>query len=167
VARLNYISGEISIQPGGVNDWVQGNINRPLTSSDRVWADKDARAELQLGGAALRVDSNTSLTLVNVSDNNPRPYGTVRGGELLITATPFNTYARTTSDAPRSHSSPTYNISNNTSATRPSSHSYSYSQPSRLMSHSQPTHMAPYSAPSHLAHYSQPRRGAAVHILRQ
>jgi hypothetical protein len=70
VARLNYINGEVSIQPGGVNEWVQGNINRPLTSSDRVWADKDARAELQLGGAALRVDSNTSLTLVNVSDNN-------------------------------------------------------------------------------------------------
>ena len=70
VARLNYMSGDVSIQPGGVNDWVQGNINRPLTSSDRVWADKDARAELQLGGAALRLDNSTSLTLVNVSDNN-------------------------------------------------------------------------------------------------
>ena len=31
-----------------MNDWVQASINRPLTSSDRVWADKDARAELQL-----------------------------------------------------------------------------------------------------------------------
>src|SRR3954471_1997594 len=70
VARLNYISGQVSIQPNGVNDWVTASINRPLTSSDRVWADKDSRAELQLGGAALRLDGNTSMTLVNVSDNN-------------------------------------------------------------------------------------------------
>src|SRR3954467_3667372 len=70
VARLSYLTGEVSVQPGGANDWVQANINRPLTSSDRVWADKDSRAELQLGGASLRVDNNTSLTLVNVSDNN-------------------------------------------------------------------------------------------------
>jgi hypothetical protein len=70
VARLNYISGEVSIQPNGVNDWVQASINRPLTSSDRVWADKEARAELQMGSASLRLDNSTSLTLVNVSDNN-------------------------------------------------------------------------------------------------
>ena len=70
VARLNYISGQISIQPNGVDEWVAANINRPLTSSDRVWADKDSRAELQLGGAAMRLNSETSLTLVNVADNN-------------------------------------------------------------------------------------------------
>lgn len=70
VARVSYLSGEVSIQTGGVNDWVQANINRPLTSSDRLWADNDSRAELQMGGASLRVDNNTSMTLVNVSDNN-------------------------------------------------------------------------------------------------
>jgi len=69
VARLSYLSGEVSIQPGGVNDWVQANINRPLTSSDRLWADNNSRAELQMGGGSLRVDNNTSMTLVNVSDN--------------------------------------------------------------------------------------------------
>ena len=70
VARVSYLSGEVSIQPGGVNDWVQANINRPLTSSDRLWADNNSRAELQMGGGSLRVDNNTSMTLVNVSDNN-------------------------------------------------------------------------------------------------
>lgn len=70
VARLNYISGQISIQPNGVNEWVAPAINRPLTSSDRVWADKDSRAELQLGGGSIRLNSETSLTLVNVADNN-------------------------------------------------------------------------------------------------
>src|SRR6201997_2140620 len=66
--RLQYISGAVSIQPGGVNDWVEGVVNRPLTTSDRVWTDKEARAELHLGSAALRMNAETSLTLTNVSD---------------------------------------------------------------------------------------------------
>jgi hypothetical protein len=66
--RLQYISGAVSIQPGGVNDWVAGVVNRPLTTSDRVWTDKEARAELHLGSAALRMNAETSLTLTNVSD---------------------------------------------------------------------------------------------------
>jgi hypothetical protein len=67
--RLKYISGAVSIQPGGVDDWVAGIVNRPLTNSDRVWTDKDARAELHLGSAALRMSAETSLTLTNVSDD--------------------------------------------------------------------------------------------------
>ena len=67
--RLQYISGAVSIQPGGVNDWVEGVVNRPLTTSDRVWTDKEARAELHLGSAALRMSAETSLTLTNVSDD--------------------------------------------------------------------------------------------------
>src|SRR5215470_11743701 len=69
VARLQYISGAISVQPGGVKDWVEGAVNRPLTTADRVWADKDSRAELHLGNSLVRVNSETSLTLTNVSDN--------------------------------------------------------------------------------------------------
>lgn len=69
VARLQYISGEVSLQPGGVNDWVAANLNRPLTTSDRVWTDKDSRAELNVGTGFLRMNSESSLTLSNVSDN--------------------------------------------------------------------------------------------------
>lgn len=67
--RLKYISGAVSIQPGGVNDWAAAVVNRPLTTSDRVWTDKEARAELNLGSAALRMNAETSLTLTNVSDD--------------------------------------------------------------------------------------------------
>ena len=42
--------------------------NRPLTTADRVWADKDSRGELQLGGALMRISAETSMTLTNVSD---------------------------------------------------------------------------------------------------
>jgi hypothetical protein len=68
VVRLKYMSGDVSMQPGGVDDWVAAVLNRPLTSADRVWTDKDARAELQLGSAALRMNAETSLTLTNISD---------------------------------------------------------------------------------------------------
>ncbi len=67
---IRYLSGQVSLQPGGVNDWVAAVINRPLTSADRVWTDRDSRAELGLGTAALRMDSETSLTLINVDDQN-------------------------------------------------------------------------------------------------
>jgi len=65
---IKYLSGQVSVQPGGVNDWAAAAVNRPLTTADRVWADKDSRAELHMGSAALRLDAETSVTLTNVSD---------------------------------------------------------------------------------------------------
>ncbi|HUK23256.1 MAG TPA: DUF6600 domain-containing protein [Terriglobales bacterium] len=66
--EISYMSGQVSVQPGGVNDWVAATVNRPLSSADRVWADQNSRAELNLGAALLRVDSETSVTLLNVDD---------------------------------------------------------------------------------------------------
>jgi len=70
VARLQYMSGQVSIQPHGVDEWVQGEANRPLTNADNVWADKDSRAELNLGTGLLRINSETSLTLTNVNNDS-------------------------------------------------------------------------------------------------
>ena len=69
VARIQYMSGEVSMQPGGVNDWVAATQNRPLTTSDRVWTDKNSKAELNVGDGFIRMNSETSVTLSNVSDN--------------------------------------------------------------------------------------------------
>src|ERR1700678_936987 len=69
VARVQYMSGQVSIQPGGVNDWIAASQNRPLTTSDRVWTDKDSRAELNVGDGFIRMNSETSLTLTSVGDN--------------------------------------------------------------------------------------------------
>jgi hypothetical protein len=68
IARLQYVAGEISVQPHGAGEWVQGSVIRPLTNADNVWADKNSRAELNFGSARLRIDSETSLTLTNVND---------------------------------------------------------------------------------------------------
>jgi hypothetical protein len=67
-ARLGYISGTVSFSPAGEADWVQAIVNRPLTTGDRLWSDTNSRAELQIGGAALRLGSATSVVVLNLDD---------------------------------------------------------------------------------------------------
>jgi len=68
IAQLNYTSGSVSFQPGGEGDWVDAVLNRPLTTGDNLWADKNSRAELHIGSTALRIDSETSLTFLTLND---------------------------------------------------------------------------------------------------
>ena len=68
--RLQYMSGAVSLQPQGNGDWVEGSLNRPLTSADNVWTDKSSRAELSVGTGVFRMGDETSLTLTNISDNS-------------------------------------------------------------------------------------------------
>lgn len=70
VGRLNYMSGPVSFQPAGVDDWVDAIPNRPLTTGDRLWTDNNARAELHIGSAALRVYSRTAFEFLNLDDAN-------------------------------------------------------------------------------------------------
>jgi len=68
VARLNYIQGSVSFQPGGETDWVQANPNRPLTTGDSLWADRNSRGELHLGSSSIRIGSETGITFLNLDD---------------------------------------------------------------------------------------------------
>ena len=51
------------------SDWVQAVPNRPMTTGDKLWADKDSRAELQLGSAVIRLSENTGFSFLNLDDN--------------------------------------------------------------------------------------------------
>jgi hypothetical protein len=68
VARLGYASGEVSFLPAGDTDWERAAINRPLTNGDRLWTDAGARAEIQVGGAMIRMNAGTSATVLNLDD---------------------------------------------------------------------------------------------------
>ena len=68
VARLNYMEGSVSFQPGGENDWVDAVLNRPLVTGDNLWADENSRAEVHIGSTALRLGAKTGITLLEVSD---------------------------------------------------------------------------------------------------
>src|SRR6202035_5948754 len=70
VARLGYMEGSVSFQPAGEEDWVGAVDNRPLTTGDKLWADKDSRAELQLGSAVIRLSENTGISFLNLDDHN-------------------------------------------------------------------------------------------------
>jgi len=69
VARIAYVSGDASFSPGSEPDtWVHARINRPMVAGDRMWVERGARAELQLGQAAIRAAGGTSLSLLNLDD---------------------------------------------------------------------------------------------------
>ena len=69
VARLGYLQGSVSFQPGGTEEWVAAPLNRPITTGDKIWSDRGSRAELQLDGSALRLSSNTAVSFLNLGDN--------------------------------------------------------------------------------------------------
>src|SRR6267143_84346 len=68
VARLSYARGTVSFNPAGTDDWVSAVVNRPITTGDKLWTDNDARAELHIGSAAIRLSSNTGFSFLNLDD---------------------------------------------------------------------------------------------------
>jgi FecR protein len=69
-ARLSFISGDVSLQPAGEQDWAPALINRPLTTGDKLWTEHGARAEIYVGPAAVRLDSDTGFSFLNVDDDS-------------------------------------------------------------------------------------------------
>ena len=69
VARISFVDGSVSFQPGGNGDWGNAAKNRPVTIGDKIWVDKDSRAELQAGQAAIHLGSMTALSFLNIDQN--------------------------------------------------------------------------------------------------
>jgi len=72
VGRLNDQQGTVSFSPAGTDDWFELGPNRPITTGDRLWIDRNARAELSLGATALRLDEQTAITLSELDDVTAR-----------------------------------------------------------------------------------------------
>jgi Family of unknown function (DUF6600)/FecR protein len=68
VARLNYVNGNVSMEPAGVDDWAPADVNRPFTIGDYLYADQNSQAELHLDVAAIRIGSQTSFGFLNLDD---------------------------------------------------------------------------------------------------
>jgi hypothetical protein len=69
VARLNWISGDVAFQPATVDDWTTATLNYPLTTGDHLFINPGGRAEMQIDGAALRLDSSTNFGFLNLDDD--------------------------------------------------------------------------------------------------
>src|SRR6266513_807958 len=63
---MRYVDGSVSLQPGGEGDWGSAARNRPITIGDKLWVDKDSRAELQAGTASIHLGSMTALSFLNL-----------------------------------------------------------------------------------------------------
>src|SRR5262249_54275836 len=61
-ARLAYARGSVSFQPAGTEDWVAAVVNRPITTGDKLWTDRNSRAELHIGSAAIRLADETGFS---------------------------------------------------------------------------------------------------------
>ncbi|WP_109478039.1 DUF6600 domain-containing protein [Paraburkholderia sp. C35] len=70
VARLNYMAGTVTTEPAGASDWSYAQVNRPLTTGDQLWNDRNARSELHIGSTAVRMGEQTSLDILNLDDNS-------------------------------------------------------------------------------------------------
>ncbi|HUC54532.1 MAG TPA: DUF6600 domain-containing protein [Candidatus Cybelea sp.] len=68
VARISYLDGSVSLQPGGQGDWGAAAKNRPVTIGDKLWVDKDSRAELQAGTVSIHLGSMTALSFLNLDE---------------------------------------------------------------------------------------------------
>lgn len=98
VARISIVEGSVSLQPGGEGDWGSAAKNRPMTIGDKIWVDKDSRAELQAGAASFHLGSMTALSFLNLDEGTTQvriPEGAVnfrvrelRQGDLYEIDTP-------------------------------------------------------------------------------
>lgn len=82
MTRLQYVTGQVSVQPGGTGDWAEASADQSLGNGDNIWADKNSRAELNVGTGLMRIDSETSLTTTDV--NGVRVY--LHQGSLNVRA---------------------------------------------------------------------------------
>jgi hypothetical protein len=69
VARISYVDGSVSFQAGGQGDWGNAARNRPMTIGDKIWTDKDSRAELQTGVVSIHLGSMTALSFLNLDQS--------------------------------------------------------------------------------------------------
>jgi hypothetical protein len=69
VARISFLDGTVSFQPGGAGDWGSAAMNRPVTVGDKLWADQASRVELQAGQATIHMGSMTALSFLNLDES--------------------------------------------------------------------------------------------------
>jgi hypothetical protein len=89
VARLGIAQGQVSVEPAGLEEWAAADINRPLTTGDKLWSDADSRAELSIGSAVLRLGSATAFSFLNLDQNS---------AQMQLTAGTLGVHVRSASD---------------------------------------------------------------------
>jgi hypothetical protein len=98
VARLSEVAGAVSLAPAGSDSWTAAQLNRPITTGDRLWVERDSRAELELDTAMLRLGGETDASWLNLGDDVAQLRLT--SGTLGVTVRRVNTDAAYEIDTP-------------------------------------------------------------------
>ena len=72
VGRIAEASGTVWLYDGEQGEWVAAQRNRPLTTGDRLSLERDARTEVQIGSATLRVDGGSEFEVAELDDAHVR-----------------------------------------------------------------------------------------------
>jgi Family of unknown function (DUF6600) len=82
VAQFSYLDGSVSLEPAGTRTWTSAELNRPLTVGDKLWADENSRAELDIGDAVIRLGSTTGFSFLNLDDQTAQMQ--VTAGTVIV-----------------------------------------------------------------------------------
>jgi len=82
-ARVQYISGEVSVAPKDTNQWTNARVYQTLTPAEYIWTGKDSRVELSVGYGFIRMNSEASVTLTAL--NRSTVQIGVNQGEVSLT----------------------------------------------------------------------------------
>ncbi|GAA4415600.1 DUF6600 domain-containing protein [Quisquiliibacterium transsilvanicum] len=67
-ARIAFVDGAVSLSPADDPQWYAAPLNRPLSVGDRLWTEQRASAELQLGGAVVRIGERSDVSMLDFDD---------------------------------------------------------------------------------------------------
>jgi len=82
IARLSLTQGSVSLEPAGAQEWATADLNRPLTTGDKLWTDQSSRAELDIGAAAIRLGETTGFSFLNLDDHTAQMQ--VTAGTIIV-----------------------------------------------------------------------------------
>ena len=82
VGRIAEATGTVWMFDGEQGEWIAAKRNRPLTGGDRLSAERDARVELQIGSATVRLDGGSELEVTELNDEQVRLH--LHSGSLAL-----------------------------------------------------------------------------------
>ena len=69
VGRLSFLDGTVSFHAADQNQWSPATLNFPVTTGDSFWTQPDARAEIEIGAAEVRLDQSSEVDVVRLDDS--------------------------------------------------------------------------------------------------
>jgi hypothetical protein len=69
VGRVAYTEGQVSIYQDPELGWDKAYVNSPITSENSLWTDPGSRAEIRIGGLAVRLDETTQFDISHLDDD--------------------------------------------------------------------------------------------------